>query len=359
MSTDNGGHWSSGLYVCAGIVKDIAVKPAGFDLTLFMAEDGVSFCNCGGLYRSTDYGTSWGRCHRYDSDTGFTSLAVLGNEIFSGTRGAGVLRSTDHGFTWMPVNDSLPSYVDALCVSGTDIYALCGSLYRSGNNGANWTSVGPPLGPGTNVSAFAALGTTLYCAAVHRGFLGGTVFRSTNNGATWDTVTNSMVTAFAVSNSNIFASVFEGGVHLSTDSGKSWTAVNTGLPDADIRTLAINETHLFAAIDSVVWRRPLADMITSAEIHSSRSPLSIELCQNYPNPFNPATVIRYSLPVRSRVVLMVSNALGQEIAVLQNGEEDAGNHEVRFDARGLSSGLYFYRLQTENHVLTRTMLLLR
>ena len=88
-------------------------------------------------------------------------------------------------------------------------------------------------------------------------------------------------------------------------------------------------------------------------------PRIFELAQNYPNPFNPSTAIRYGLPNRSHVLLTIYNTLGQQVAVLQNGEQEAGYHEVKFDATNLSSGVYFYRLEAGSFVQTRKLLLLR
>ncbi len=81
--------------------------------------------------------------------------------------------------------------------------------------------------------------------------------------------------------------------------------------------------------------------------------------QNYPNPFNPSTTIRYGLPQKSAVQLTIFNTLGQQVATIVQGEQEAGNHEVRFDASGLSSGVYFYRLSAGQFVQTRKLLLLR
>jgi hypothetical protein len=88
-------------------------------------------------------------------------------------------------------------------------------------------------------------------------------------------------------------------------------------------------------------------------------PGSIALQQNYPNPFNPETRIRYELPAASEVHLAVYSLLGQEVALLCWGMEDAGRHETLFDGRALASGVYLVRLRAGDVVLTRRMLLLR
>lgn len=88
-------------------------------------------------------------------------------------------------------------------------------------------------------------------------------------------------------------------------------------------------------------------------------PLMFALYQNRPNPFNPATVIQFALPHQSFVRLSVFNNLGQEIALLAEGERRAGYHDVVFDASGLASGMYFFRLQSREFVETKKLLLLR
>ncbi len=88
-------------------------------------------------------------------------------------------------------------------------------------------------------------------------------------------------------------------------------------------------------------------------------PKSFSLSQNYPNPFNPVTEIRYALPRDCQVRLEVYDILGQKIATLVDGRQEAGYRSVRWDASGFASGIYFYRLQADDFIQTKKMILLR
>jgi hypothetical protein len=102
-------------------------------------------------------------------------------------------------------------------------------------------------------------------------------------------------------------------------------------------------------------------------VSAVNAPDEFVLGQNYPNPFNPSTAIRYGLPNRSHVVLTVFNALGQQIAQLINADMEAGYHDVKFDGKDLSSGVYFYRIEAgdpsllpgQKFVQVRKLLLIR
>ena len=80
---------------------------------------------------------------------------------------------------------------------------------------------------------------------------------------------------------------------------------------------------------------------------------------NYPNPFNPSTTVRYGLSGRSMVTLVVYNAIGQEVARLAGGLQEAGVHELRFDAGSLASGVYIYRLTAGGFSAQRPMVYLK
>jgi Secretion system C-terminal sorting domain len=88
-------------------------------------------------------------------------------------------------------------------------------------------------------------------------------------------------------------------------------------------------------------------------------PAEFNLGQNYPNPFNPTTIIEYSLKDAGKVTLDIYNVLGQHVAKLVDLDQSAGTYKVDFNANDLTSGIYFYRLNTSNITLTKKMMFLK
>ncbi len=110
---------------------------------------------------------------------------------------------------------------------------------------------------------------------------------------------------------------------------------------------------------------PSAVLLRATAVSSEPSPPrrnlpgKFVLEQNYPNPFNSSTTLRYGLPAKTTVTLRVYDALGHLISELVNGEQEAGFYEVRFDGSTLATGVYFARLQSEEAVETRKLLVVR
>jgi uncharacterized delta-60 repeat protein len=98
---------------------------------------------------------------------------------------------------------------------------------------------------------------------------------------------------------------------------------------------------------------------TGVSPSSGGMPDHFVLDQNYPNPFNPSTKIGFKIPVSGFATLKVSDILGRDVATLASENLSAGTYEREFDATGLASGVYFYRLSTMNFVQTRKLVLLR
>ncbi|MEW5798168.1 MAG: T9SS type A sorting domain-containing protein [Bacteroidota bacterium] len=93
--------------------------------------------------------------------------------------------------------------------------------------------------------------------------------------------------------------------------------------------------------------------------NKSEVPAEYVLSQNFPNPFNPSTTIAFQIPRRGFVTLKVYDVLGKEITTLVQEERSAGRYTVRFDASSLASGLYFYRLRSDNNVSIKKMILMK
>ncbi len=98
-----------------------------------------------------------------------------------------------------------------------------------------------------------------------------------------------------------------------------------------------------------------SDVVVGVE-EEAGMPKEYSLMQNYPNPFNPTTIIKFALPKDSHVKLSIYNVLGQEVATLVNGFMSAGYHTVKFDASGLNTGMYIYKIQADNFVSMKKMM---
>jgi hypothetical protein len=99
--------------------------------------------------------------------------------------------------------------------------------------------------------------------------------------------------------------------------------------------------------------------LSVSEKNDAPVPMQYSLDQNFPNPFNPTTVISFQLPAVSYTTLTIFDILGKEIAVLVNETKNPGKYSVQWNAAGFASGIYFYRLQTENFTETKKFVLMR
>ena len=101
------------------------------------------------------------------------------------------------------------------------------------------------------------------------------------------------------------------------------------------------------------------DAVTHIQEIKNLPPTEYQLSQNYPNPFNNSSLIKYSVPKESLVLIKVFNAIGEEVALLVNEIKSIGHYTVSFNATGLTSGIYFYQIQAGGFVETKKMVLLQ
>jgi hypothetical protein len=150
----------------------------------------------------------------------------------------------------------------------------------------------------------------------------------------------------------------------SQDSNNVWTEYKYDLTPLAGQTICLGFRYwmntsvngLWVNIDDIFVgnRNPIGIQPISNEV-----PKKFELKQNYPNPFNPVTNIEFSIPKSNFVNLVIFNSIGQEVATLVNQDMKPGSYRYDFNASGLPSGSYFYRLTAGDFVQTNKMILVK
>ncbi len=375
FSTDNGASWTAEylpLTNTIGIVNVYSLAVSGSNL--FAGTDG-------GVFLSTNNGTNWTAVNNGLTNISVNSLAVSGNNLFGESEYSGIFLSTNNGTNWTKTSlTNTP--VLSFAVSGTNLFAgTDGGVFLSTNNGTSWTQADSGLTPvGTfsyvTVNAFAVSGSNIFAGAY------GGVFLSPNNGTSWTKVDSGLtpvgsdpyvaINNLAVSGANIFASTSDGRVFLSTNNGTNWTDESSGLTGQAITSITACDTYLFIGVTYSVknqnnqnipvdgiMRRPLSEMVTAVKEAKSEIPARFSLSQNFPNPFNPSTNISFSLPSKSFVTLKVFDIIGRELATIVSEQLSEGTYSRQWNAAKMSSGIYFYRLQSDKYSETKKLVLLK
>ena len=139
-----------------------------------------------------------------------------------------------------------------------------------------------------------------------------------------------------------------------------YSDTNLSLITGDVRSVPFTPTGSFFSPRLLTGEiRYVVNPVSVVGNIGSDIPDGFKLSQNYPNPFNSSTIIEFSVPISSRVILKVYNAQGQEVSTLANEEYFAGTYSVRWDASGLASGVYLYCMKADNFSQTKKLLLVR
>ena len=381
----NGTSWSS---LGSGINGTVfAITVGGTDLYA-----GGQFTTAGGVSANNIAkwnGTSWSSLGSGINGTVF-AITVGGTDLYAGgqfTTAGGVSANNIakwNGTSWSSLGSGINATVVAITISGTDLYA--GGAFTtaggvSANNIAKWNgTTWSALGSGINgtVYATAVIGADLYAGGSFTTAGGASANNIAEwNGATWSalgTGMNSSVRALAGIGTDLHVGGgfgTAGGVpanRMAKWNGTSWSALGSGM-NASVYALAVSGTDLYAGGGFTTAGGVNVNYIAKyscsvpTSVNEDRAgnvlPQQFQLRQNYPNPFNPTTQIAYEIPSEEYVSLRVYNALGEQVAVLVDGQRSAGAYSVTFQATDLPSGMYFYRLIAGEYQQTRKLLLLR
>jgi photosystem II stability/assembly factor-like uncharacterized protein len=337
ISLDGGSTWqfrNNGLPINQAF-EDIAVSyPANGEVRLFIA---ASFnLQSAGIYYSDNLGENWQVCQGGLPPQIYYLIRVApgdNNVIAAVFPDRGIFISTDRGTNWSGIgelqgvgdegiidiefhpNDSNHLFV-SLFVSG---------LFESTDQGQNWTCINNdlPLYPGL--------------AGIH-----GPAINLHNT-------------------QNMFVTCTQRGVFQSHDGGSHWEPFNMGFDTigayGEIYFVPGDTTRLFvASATRSVWS--IHRTLTGVEDDTPPLPQAVSLSA-YPNPFNSSTTINYSLPKAGHITITICNILGQSVATLYSGIQNAGPHSLAWDATPFSSGLYFARLNQDGNIKVAKLLLLK
>jgi photosystem II stability/assembly factor-like uncharacterized protein len=323
MKTTNGGTvWNQ-------VTNPVAGSYSLYSMKFVNENTGWVFLNytipaTGNIYKTTDGGNTWTAqttgttdgimsADMADADNGYVTMNPSNKPIY---------KTNDGGATWTPV--TTPFTGNIKCVKALDKNTLyIGVSYgtkrvaKSLDGGATWTTYALPVSVDVNSMDFKDVNTGYVCG--------------------------NLVTAAC----------------RTTDGGNSWTFSNYHLPTGAKIYITDGDTAFATGTWGSILRNVSYAITSVREVSSDFTPKGYSLSQNYPNPFNPSTSIQFSLPVSSNVKIEIYDVLGKLVSTLINENKSAGKYEINFNALGLSSGVYVYKLTAGSQIITKKMSLLK
>lgn len=364
----------------------------------------VSHSGCGGCTlfrkRTVNGGSSWsvsetGLDLPHYSENFREFIKFANNQFFTFKSGSGfndgkMFRSVNDGQTWSQWGSTLSSRIFTFALSNNgDVYlatvstgaqrlyviqAGTGSTFdRTSNLPAGRSVYSIFVHPNNNQVAYISLTPGS----------GNEIYKTTDAGVTWNSIQGNLpndlpigaILSHPVNNNIVYAgtggSLFNSyngyGVFRTTNNGVSWHRWNNGMPNAayvtglrGIDSISINGKFYVATstFGRGIWiRESSGDDPTP--VNNQQVPVNFKLAQNFPNPFNPMTTIKYSLPKESHVKLYVYDINGKTVSILVNQKQQAGNYDITFSGNEIASGVFFYRLETEEYSEVRKMMLIK
>ena len=327
-----------------------------------------------GVFYSDNYGQTWTGSGEFTPD----GCAAFGlhpsGVLFAGlASGIGYIhRSADNGSTWeaIPLPDYDSNYAVEHIHFNTQGHVFLGTIngiYRSTDVGASWDQVNDGLNGVQVYSMTIDDQDHIYILTTQPGLFDG-YYRSMDNGRTWEALDwvqdiNYALDIVAV-DGHIYA-INDQNIFITIDEGQTWSELTNGLSEEETFNLGADleltsSGYLYAA-GRYVHRSSQPVFSPTMDIKPINVPkiFSFKLFPAYPNPFNPTTTIQFSVETHRNASLQIFDITGQLVETLVNGQIGSGFHEIKWNAGGFASGVYFVRLQNGNHLINQKLLLLK
>ncbi len=337
-------------------------------------------------HRTTNGGLNWVELNSGITSSGqwYTRIKTdNANPVTVYTSSSGFMYySTNTGNNWIKSNPTeFPDWMYNFSVRKYNdtsiVYAVTDSrnegerIYvQSGSAAFNERSTGIDDGFAINSVTMHPNNSNIAFAVIKGIYAGNKVFKTTNRGLNWSNVSSNLpnVPAAALAiyplNDNILYLGTEMGCYKTTTGGANWFRWNDGFPEAVIVTemkpyFSGSDFYILAGTyGRSMWIRKDDELVGIAS-NTGEIPNEFNLQQNYPNPFNPETSIKFSIPFRQNVRLLIYDINGQLAATLVDEIMDSGNHEMKFNAANLASGVYFYKLDAGGVSIVKKMVLIK
>lgn len=372
-TTNGGNNWDTLFTLVGGSFRSIGFFDSQNGLLGTLSDDSNLV-----LFRTTNGGTN------------FTALTTLSSPRIMGTCGinilndstayacgrwdtpARIIKTTDKGISWSSfIIDTLmaKSIVDCyffnadsgIAVGGTNALAGDGNavVLRTVNGGITWTRVHRTTRTRELCWKVSFVNNNLGYASIQ----GSSYYlKTTDGGVSWE---EKLFRAYTqqgigfINESTGWIGGWSGATYETTDSGNSWHLSGWGRNINRFRF--INDTIAYSVGQRVYKYSTIS---VGINITSSAIPAVFSLFQNYPNPFNPTTKIKFDIPNSlngelSNVKLIIFDVLGKEVQILVNENLAPGSYETEFDGSSFSSGIYFYKLEMQNFIETKRMILVK
>lgn len=366
----------------------------------------IVYCAGQKMLKTVNGGTTWSPL----TIAGYSST-VWGISFYNSSTGWGcgftgkIFKTINGGGDWTTKTVGTESFRDILFVNQTTglVCGDIGRLYKSTNGGDNWVAKNP--GTSLMLRTITNYNASKYWIGGGQGSEG-IIIRSTNEGDSWETMQSferpiekiqfvNSTTGFASSDSRVYKSTNGGAnwvdidlptsgyfltfymananigyasnwdnTYKTLDGGATWFEQNTVLPNTSFRDIefAPGSTSIgwmCGSDGAIVYTNNSGGGAIGIEPISGNVPEKYSLSQNYPNPFNPTTNIKLQIAKSGFVKLTVFDISGREAATLVNENLNAGEYNVDFNASGLSSGVYFYRIETAGFTDVKKMTLIK
>lgn len=327
-------------------------------VTSFVWMDTTLFVSLGRyVFKSENYGEVWKNVSSGLFLEQVSILATRDSILFAGGEG-GIYRSLNKGTTWESMNGGgyTSEKVNSIQFDSSNVFVFSSGfgLFKSNDNGLNWEKI-------------VADGGELIVNNNHLIISGKATSTSKDGGETWK-ISEYGTSDLGNFEDKVLASWddpsgewWKDGTFVSDNFGTSWHRITEGLPSKTtiVKFLVSNSKTVYGIYNDNLWQLSGTNIVVANESIRVETPTKIVLEQNYPNPFNPSTTISFELPKNEFVTLSIYDMTGKEIERLVKGYLNSGAHSYSWAAEGITSGIYFYRLQTRSFSQTKKMILLK